>query len=130
MNKVRIECEYTFNIPLPLLYNYFSTAAGLEGWFADKVETTENNYTFRWGKTEEKARLAEKKKNSFVRFEREEGAGAEKNFFEFRIRKNEMTGTSTLIVTDYVNSQDKEDSIGLWDMQINHLLRKLGANTL
>ena len=48
------------------------------------------------------------------------------NYFEFRINIEELTGDLALIITDFAEPEEKEDSIYLWDSQINDLKRVLG----
>ena len=50
----------------------------------------------------------------------------ESNFFEFRINLEELTNELALIITDFAEAEEKEDSIYLWDSQINDLKRALG----
>ena len=46
--------------------------------------------------------------------------------FEFRINMDELTGDVALIITDFAEADEKEDSIYLWDNQIQDLKRLLG----
>ena len=50
----------------------------------------------------------------------------ESNFFEFRINLEELTNELALIITYFAEAEEKEDSIYLWDSQINDLKRALG----
>jgi hypothetical protein len=50
----------------------------------------------------------------------------ESNYFEFRINIEELTGDLALIISDFSESDEKEDSVFLWDSQINDLKRMLG----
>jgi hypothetical protein len=85
-------------------------------------------FTFRWGKSESKARLTVVKENKLARFEWEDDSGEkESGFFEFRIIVHDITGDLALLITDFAEPDEKEDAIYLWDTQINDLRRILGS---
>ena len=110
-----------------MLFSRLSTPEGLSEWFADDVTSDGSIFTFRWGKTESRARLSGIKENKFVRFEWEEDEqDKESNFFEFKITVYDLTGDLALIITDFAEPDEKEDAIYLWDAQINNLKRALG----
>ena len=48
------------------------------------------------------------------------------NYFEFRINVEELTGGLALLITDFADEDEKDDSIYLWDSQVNDLKRILG----
>ena len=48
------------------------------------------------------------------------------SYFEFTIYQTELTGITTLEITDFALPSEKEDYIDLWDSQIANLKRKLG----
>ena len=73
-----------------------------------------------------KPRLSALKENKLVRFEWVEMEDEESNYFEFRINIDELTGDLALIITDFAEADEKEDSIYLWDSQISDLKRILG----
>ena len=75
---------------------------------------------------ESKARLSALKENKMVRFEWIGMENEDSNFFEFRINMEELTNELALIITDFAEAEEKEDSIYLWDSQINDLKRALG----
>ena len=68
-------------------------------------------FTFFWDSSESKARLSAMKENKLVRFEWEDVANEEENFFEFRINIDELTSDLALIITDFAENDEKEDSI-------------------
>jgi uncharacterized protein YndB with AHSA1/START domain len=123
---MKYELEYALNCSPRMLFSRLSTSEGLSEWFADEVTINDNIFTFRWGKTEAKARLVGLKENKFVRFEWEEEQDTESNFFEFKIAVHDLTGDLALLITDFAEPDEKEDAIYLWDTQINDLKRALG----
>ena len=50
----------------------------------------------------------------------------EMDYQKFRINIEELTGDLALIIVDFAEPEEKEDSIYLWDSQINDLKRLLG----
>lgn len=123
---LKIEIEYDFNSSPRVLYNRLSTAAGLTEWFADDVKVKENIYTFVWDGIEEQAELVSKKDLSFVRFRWVESEN-EEAYFEFRILTQDLTNEIALIITDFVIEDEKEETIELWETQVNKLKYILGA---
>lgn len=47
-------------------------------------------------------------------------------YFEFIIHNIELTGSTALEITDFTEPDEKADSIGLWDSQVETLKRTLG----
>ena len=121
----KIELEYLFNCSPKALFSRLSSPEGLSEWFANKVDAEKDLFTFIWDKTESKAKLSAIKENRLVRFEWLDDEG-EDNYFEFRISVHELTNDLALIITDFANPEEKEDTIFLWDTQITDLKRVLG----
>jgi uncharacterized protein YndB with AHSA1/START domain len=125
---MKYELEYDLNCSPKVLFSRLSTPEGLSEWFADDVTIDGGMFTFRWGKSESKARLTVIKENKLVRFEWDDDSGdKESNFFEFRIIVHDITGDLALLITDFAEPDEKEDAIYLWDTQINDLKRVLGS---
>ena len=126
MRKTKIKIEYPLNnASLAVLWNSVGTPLGLSEWFADGVTVSGNEYTFCWEKTEQTAFLLQTKVNSFIRFQWEEDKGTE-YYFELKIAVLPITGELTLIIYDFAEENDEEDTIMLWNKQIEDLKRKTG----
>jgi len=126
--RIKYDLEYNLNCSPKVLFSRLSTPEGLGEWFADDVFAVGNLFTFHWGKTELKARLAALKENKLVRFEWDDDEGdKETSFFEFRIIVHDITGDLALLITEFAEPDEKEDSIYLWDTQINDLKKLLGS---
>jgi len=123
--RSKFELEYNLNCSPKVLFSRLSTPEGLGEWFAEQVNVDGDLFTFFWNSSESKARLSAIKENKMVRFEWL-GMDNDSNFFEFRINMEELTNELALIITDFAESEEKEDSIYLWDSQINDLKRALG----
>ena len=107
------------------MWDMRSTPEGLEAWFADKAERTENNaIRFEWGGQQQTANIKNIKTNEYARFHWEDTP--EKYFFEFRLAKNELTGELTLIITDFAFPDDMDDEKQLWESCVSNLCRVLG----
>lgn len=123
---LKFELEYTLNCSQKVLFSRLSTPEGLSEWFAENVNVEGDIFTFLWDKSESRARLVALKENKLARFEWLDRDDEESNYFEFRINIQELTGDLALIITDFSESEEKEDAIYLWDSQITDLKRALG----
>jgi hypothetical protein len=124
--RSKFELEYNLNCSPKVLFSRLSTPEGLGEWFADQVNVDGDLFTFFWNSSESKAKLSALKENKMVRFEWMGMENEDSNFFEFRINMEELTNELALIITDFAEAEEKEDSIYLWDSQINDLKRALG----
>lgn len=122
----KIELEYIFSSSVKVLYARLSTPAGLSEWFADDVLQKGGRFIFVWNRTEHPAVLLEAKTNSRVRFAWED-AEDEEEYFGFDIHVEPLTGEVALIITDFADEEEINDSIELWDKQMDILHRNLGA---
>lgn len=122
--KQKIVLEYPINSSPKVLYTRLSTPGGLAEWFADDVNLKGSVYSFIWDGSEQKAELLQKKENKYIRFSWEEED--EDTYFEFRINIDELTKDVALVVTDFVDEDEKEDSIELWNTQIAELKHVIG----
>lgn len=121
---VKIQLEYVINCSPKVLYNRLSTASGLTEWFAEDVRVRGKKYTFIWDKTEQTAEMTLHKENRLVRFS---WLDEEDTFFEFKITQDELTGDVSLIIIDFAEEGEEEETRGLWDTQIADLKHVLGS---
>ncbi|MCF8381502.1 MAG: SRPBCC domain-containing protein [Bacteroidales bacterium] len=124
MSNTKFELEYTLNTSPKVLFDRLSTPSGLTEWFADDVNVVDNIYTFDWEGSQQKAELIQLKDLKFIRFRWLEDP--EDEYFEFRIKQDELTGDLAMIIVDFVGEDEKSDAIDLWDSQISELKRALG----
>jgi len=124
--RSKYELEYNLNCSPKVLFSRLSTPEGLNEWFADNVNVDGDVFTFFWNKAESKARLVAIKENKLVRFEWLDSDEPSTDYFEFRINIEELSGSLALIITDFAEDEEKDDSIFLWDSQITDLKRTLG----
>ena len=122
-DKIRIQQEYVLNCSPKVLYNWISTASGLGEWFADNVKVKGKKFVFVWEGAEQTAELTLQKENRLVRF----NWVNENYYFEFRISQDELTGDVSLIVIDFAEESEVEETKELWNTQIADLKHKLGS---
>ena len=128
-NKKSFSIEYDFHASKQMLFQYLSTPSGLGEWFADNVNSRGENFIFMWDDSEEKAMMIQKKNNERVRFQwdndKEDGNDY---FFEFKIQVDDITNDVSLIVTDFSEEDELEESKMLWDNLISSLKQILGSS--
>jgi len=124
--KEKIEMEYGMNSTPTLLYPRLSSPSGLSEWFADDANINGDIITFQWEGQQQKATVVGKKKNEHIRFKWTEDDD-EESYFEFAIRKDELTGETALVITDYAETHEKEETIDLWNFQVAELKHILGS---
>lgn len=128
MEKVKFQVEYPINSSRGVLFNIFSTPSGLSEWFCDDVNIKKDVHTFLWDGSEESARLISKKRDEFAKFrwleDEEDGVNS---FFEFRIKVDDLTGDTALVITDFAEEDEVDDAKELWSAQVDRLKQVLGA---
>ena len=107
-----------------ILYEFLSTPAGLQEWFADKVDERDNIFSFSWNGTTDKAEVVESEQEKFIRFHWMHQPKDE--FFEFKIEKSEVTNLTILVIKDFADKGDVKDQSQLWDYQVKDLFHRLG----
>ena len=122
--KNKFELEYSINSAPKILFTRLSTPGGLAEWFADDINIRGNMYTFIWDGAEQNAELVSKKENQMVRFKWLDED--DDSYFEFRIRKDDLTGEVALVITDFAEDDEKDDVVDLWDTQVAELKHALG----
>lgn len=120
--------EYTVTSSPDVLFEFLSTAGGLEKWFAPRVYIKENTFVFSWGNDEVKqANLLALREREFVRFRWLDQS--DKKYFEFRLQIDDLTNEVALIISDFADSkEDPESARLLWNAQIHDLLHALGSS--
>jgi uncharacterized protein YndB with AHSA1/START domain len=126
--KVRYEIEFPINSSPQLLYQYISTPSGLQEWFAKTVNSRGEFFTFEWDDTEENARLSSKKTGEKVKFKWiDENKHDTEYYFELRILEDEITKDVSLMVVDFAEQDEVEESKLLWENQVSDLKHVIGS---
>lgn len=126
MKKKKFKIEYPLSNASPgILWNSIGTVHGLSEWFADEVNSDEDVFFFKWDDFEQKANLLHSKPSSYIRFQWEEDKGTDA-YFEMKIVTSELSNDLMLVVTDYAEKSEEEDTILLWNKQVEKLKRTTG----
>lgn len=123
--KVLYTLEYPVRCSPGILFEFLSSPAGLQEWFADIVDERDGVFSFSWNGTEEYANVVDKEADKFIRFHWTHSGKEE--FFEFRIDKSEVTNQTILVVTDFADKKDIKDQSQLWEYQVKELFHRLGS---
>lgn len=128
MEKEKYQIEFPINSSKGVLFNIFSTPSGLSEWFCDDVNIKKDVHIFIWDGSEESARLITKKRDEFVKFRwLEDEEDNQSYYFEFRIKVDELTGDTALVITDFAEEDETDDAKELWSAQVDRLKQVLGA---
>jgi len=120
---------YTLEFPVRcspvILYDFLASPAGLQEWFADRVDDRDI-FSFTWNGTIEKAEVLEKEQDKFIRFHWLHTPKEE--FFEFKIEKSEVTNQTILVIKDFAEKKEIKDQSMVWNYQVKELFHRLGSN--
>lgn len=123
--KSMFTIEFPIRCSPAILYEFLSTANGLQEWFAEKVDQRDETFYFTWsGATDEAERIAFEE-NQFVRYTWEYYDDGE--YFEFRIAQSPVTNETILQITDFADKNDVKDQQQLWNTQVNDLKHRIGS---
>ncbi len=126
MEKELFQIEYVLKNGSPaILWKLISSPSGLSEWFADDIsEVQPGIFDFKWGKSSQKAERLSMTPGSHVRFHWLDEP--DQYYFEFRIEHSELTGGIVLKITDFTEPDDVDESINLWNSQVENLTRRTG----
>ncbi len=126
--KEKIELEFIIKTSPSILFNRLSTPSGLSEWFSDDVNVKGNKYIFIWEGAEQEAELISKKENKSIKFHwLDDDDDDDESYFEFNINVDELTGETALLIVDFAESDEVEDSTELWNQQVDQLKHCLGS---
>ena len=130
MEKHKFVAEYELKSSPKVLFPYFSTASGLEQWFADKVIVLpDQTFDIQWDGESHIAYLVSQRLNRVVKFE---FAGVppeeeNRNYIEFKLDVSDLTHSTYLKVTDYSLTSDEQELYSLWNGFIDRLKEIVGS---
>ena len=122
--KVKYTLEYPVRCSPTILYEFLSSPAGLQEWFADKVDEQDGLYSFSWNGSAEEAEVLESEEGKFIRYHWVNSPKDE--YFEFNIDKSEVTNLTILTITDFADKKEIKDQSQLWETQVKDLFYRLG----
>ena len=122
--KVLYTLEYPVRCSPGILYEFLSSPAGLQEWFADKVDEKDGLYSFGWDGSIEEAEVMECEEAKFIRYHWLNSPKDE--YFEFKIDKSDVTNLTILTITDFAEKKEIKDQSQLWETQVKDLFYRLG----
>jgi uncharacterized protein YndB with AHSA1/START domain len=125
MSKQLYTLEYPVRSSAAILYEFLSTPAGLQEWFAEKVDERDGLFSFTWNGSTDQAEMLESEENRFVRFRWLHAPAGE--YFEFSIEKSEVSNQTILVIKDFAEKKEIPDQKRLWDFQVNDLFHRIGS---
>lgn len=125
-DKIKFELEFPIHASPSLLYQYISTPSGLSEWFADNVNSRGELYKFIWDGAEEQAKVLSKKSGERIKFKWLHDED-EPYYFELRIQVDEITKDVSLIIVDFSEEDEVDETKMLWENQISDLKHVLGS---
>jgi hypothetical protein len=125
MANVKTQIEYPLKCKPALLYTYLTDPVFLSQWFADKVESHGDHWTFDWNGELVDGKLVDKKINAAVKFELD--YHQEDEYIQLQIVVDAITEEIELLITDFCEAGEEEDLKLLWDTSIQRLHRAVGA---
>ena len=123
--KKKFELEYILNTSLGVLFDRLATPGGLAEWFADDVNIDGDILTFFWENNQEQAEILNLKDNKMIRMKWLDDTFA-KSYLEFKVGQDELTGDTSLYITDFAEEGEIKEAISLWNSQVSELKRALG----
>ena len=127
-DKIKYELEFPIHASTSMLYNYISTPSGLSEWFADNVNSRGELFTFIWDDSEETAKLISKRTGERIKFRwLDEDGNDSEYFFEIKIQEDEITKDVSIVVIDFAEEDEVEESKLLWENQISDLKHVIGS---
>jgi uncharacterized protein YndB with AHSA1/START domain len=118
--------EFPVRCSPTILFEFLSTPAGLQEWFADKVDERDNVFSFSWNGSIDRAEVLESEEDKFIRFHWVQAPREE--FFEFSIEKSEVSNQTILVIKDFAEKKEIADQSQLWNYQVKELFHRLGSN--
>ena len=127
-DKLKYQIEFELSSSPSLLFQYLSSPSGLSEWFADNVNSRGEYYSFVWDDSEEQARLASKKTDDKLKYMWVDEDKVDTGYyFEFKIEVDDITRDVSLIITDFAEEDELEESKQLWESQIDDLRHVIGS---
>ncbi|WP_259286478.1 START-like domain-containing protein [Candidatus Karelsulcia muelleri] len=112
--------SFLINSSTELLYNYITAPVKLSEWLADNVISIGNRYIFTWYNYDATCFLIKKIPYKLVRYKWKQDFD-NKYYFEFFIKKNNITKNVYLKITDFAIKTEIKKSKMWWKNRIKEL---------
>jgi len=124
--KKKIELEFPIHASPSFLFQYISTPDSLGEWFSDNVNSRGQMFTFIWDGSEEVAKKISVKTDQYIRFKWEEDEDKD-TFFELKIQVDALTKDVSLIVVDFADEDEVDETKMFWETKISELKHVIGG---
>jgi hypothetical protein len=126
-SRVEVVLEFPIKCSPSILYNYISTASGLQEWFAHKVVNKSRvDFVFEYDDgASVNAKLLKSIPNKLSRFHLSNLP--EDEYIEMDIIIDELTDDVALKVTEFCDESEKREITELWTAQVEVLKDVIGA---
>lgn len=126
---IKVQVEFPIKSSISILYKCLSTPSGLSEWFCDDVDLEKNGkvFVFKWVDSEQRAEVVDQEEESHIRMVWLEEDRSEEHYFEFRIQVDEITGDVALLITDFCEPGEEDETRLLWESQVKDLMHNVGA---
>lgn len=124
MSRVKLHYKYSFRALPKDLFLALTSTSYLQNWIASRVDFDEPTgvYTFHWQNYRESARIAEKEKNKFIKWEwvdsADRGPG---EYVSFRITQIAGDEFIDLFVEDFCEDGEEQALGAGWEKQMRRL---------
>lgn len=126
MKRAQFTQEFLFRASPAILYKFLTTPSCLIRWFCDEVTIQDDVFTFSWSGAEEVAEMIDDFEDELVRF-RWEDADDEAEYLEFKLTRSPVTNETILLITDFCDDDEVDDTKQLWESQIKVLKQETGG---
>jgi uncharacterized protein YndB with AHSA1/START domain len=123
--RVQINAEFIFRASPTMIYKFLTTPTCLIRWFCDEVDNAGDEFTFKWGNSEEVAILLDDIEDERVRFHWVDAEDGE--FLEFKMYRNDVTNETVVEIIDFADKGDEKSQHQVWTSQMEDLRRAVGG---
>lgn len=126
MNREKVVMEFLFRASPAIIYQFLTTPSCLVRWFCEGVDISGKSYVFTWSGADEEAELLENVENERLKF-RWLDADDPEEYLEYSMSKSPITGETILMITDYCDEGEKDETDLLWESQIATMKKEMGG---
>jgi uncharacterized protein YndB with AHSA1/START domain len=126
MKRSKVEMEFILRASPTLIYQFVTTPACMIRWYCDEVEINEDLFSFVWNGNIEDAEMVDDIEDERVRYKWLD-ADNEKEYFEFRTYRSDVTQETILEITDYCDLGDEKSTKDWWTQKVNILKQECGG---
>lgn len=126
MNREKVVMEFLFRSSPSIIYQFLTTPSCLVRWFCEGVDISGKSFVFTWSGADEEAELVENVENERLRFKWLDADDPEE-YLEYSMSKSPITGETILMITDYCDEGEQDDTRQLWESQLAAMKKEMGG---